>query len=265
MITSPKRSPLTFFLLVFAFSIPFLVAGALTGSQLLPGLPFSALGFLCPAVAAAILVYRADGRAGVFALLKRSFDFKRIGAKAWLLLLILLEPIIMALSYLVIRLTGVTIPLPQISVLPALALFVAFFFGGLGEELGWSGYAIDPLQDRFGALKGSLLLGVVWVVWHYIPLLQAHRSMEYIAWWSLGTLAERVIIVWLYNNTGRSVFVAAVFHAMSNLTWQLFPVNGSYYDPRVTSLITAIVAVAVVIVWGQHTLTRRKTPGLASG
>jgi uncharacterized protein len=122
--------------------------------------------------------------------------------------------------------------------------------------LGWSGYAIDPLQDRFGALGGALLLGVVWAVWHYVPLLEAHRSLAFIAWWSLGTVAARVIIVWLYNNTGRSVFVATLFHTMMNLTWQLFPINGSYYDPRVTGLITAVVAVVLVIVWGPRTLAR---------
>jgi hypothetical protein len=168
-------------------------------------------------------------------------------------------PGIMALSYLVMRLAGVPLPLPQFSLLQALALFVGFFIGALAEELGWSGYAIDPLQDRFGALRASLLLGVVWALWHFIPLLEVPRSWTFIAWWSLGTVADRVIIVWLYNNTGRSVFVAAIFHAMINLTWQLFPVNGSFYDPRVTGLITAAVAVVVVIVWGSRTLTRRKS------
>ena len=96
---------------------------------------------------------------------------------------------------------------------------------------------LADLQERFGAFRASLIIGVVWAVWHFIPLLEAQRSLEFIAWWSLGTLALRVIIVWLYNNTGRSVFVAAVFHAMVNLTWQLFPVNGSYYDPRLSGLI----------------------------
>jgi uncharacterized protein len=67
-------------------------------------------------------------------------------------------------------------------------------------------------------------------------------------------VAARVIIVWLYNNTGKSVFVAALFHTMINLTWQMFPINGSYYDPRVIGLITAIVAVVVVIVWRPRTL-----------
>jgi uncharacterized protein len=162
----------------------------------------------------------------------------------------------MVLSYGAIRLMGVPVPAPPFSVGTILALFVGLFIGALGEELGWSGYAIDPLQERFGALEGALLLGMVWAVWHYVPLLEVHRSLAFIAWWSLGTVAARVIIVWLYNNTGKSVFVAALFHTMINLTWQVFPINGSYYDPRVTGLITAIVAVVVVIVWGPRTLAR---------
>ena len=135
-----------------------------------------------------------------------------------------------------------------------------FFIAAIGEELGWSGYAIDPLQDRFGALGGALLLGVVWAVWHFIPLLEVPQSLAFIAWWSLGTVASRVIITWLYNNTGRSVFVAALFHTMMNVTIQLFPVNGSYYDPRITSLITTSVAVIVVVVWGARTMVR--APGV---
>ena len=256
MIPPRRSSPLAFFVLVFALSIPFWALGALSAVQLLPALPISALGFVCPVAAAAILVYREKGGAGVGGLLKRSFDFSRIGAKAWLVPVIFLQPVIMGLSYAVIRLSGTAIPLPQLSLWPALALFVVFFIASLGEELGWSGYATDPLQEHFGALRASLLIGVVWAVWHFIPLLQAQRSAEFIAWWSLGTLANRVLIVWLYTNTGRSVFVAAIFHAMINLTWQLFPVSGSFYDPRVTGSIAAILAVGVVLVWGPRTLAR---------
>ena len=99
---------------------------------------------------------------------------------------------------------------------------------------------------------------MVWAVWHFIPLLSAQRSLAWIAWWSLGTVALRVIITWLYNNTGRSVFIAVLFHAMFNLTWQLFPIDGSFYDPRVTSLILAAVALVVVILAGPRTLVRTR-------
>jgi membrane protease YdiL (CAAX protease family) len=249
--------------LTFALSIPFWIAGALTNFQLLPGVPLSALGLLCMVGAASILVYRENGVTGVIELLKRSFDFKRVSAKIWYLPTILLMPAIMLLSFVVLRLMGVPVPNPQFSFATPFILFAVFFIAAIGEELGWSGYAIDPLQNRFSALGGALLLGVVWAVWHFIPLLSAKRSLDWVVWWSLGTVALRVIITWLYNNTGRSVFIAVIFHAMFNVTWQLFPINGSYYDPRVTSLITTAVAVFVVIVWGPGTMVRTQSTGKA--
>ena len=255
-VASNRRSPLTYFALTIALSIPFWAAGAMTNFQLLPAIPVSALGFVCMVGAASILVYRENGRVSVAELLKRSFDVKRVRTKLWYAPTILLMPCIMILSYVAMRLMGIPLPAPQLSFITTLALFIAFFVEALGEELGWSGYAIDPLQDRFGALCGALLLGIVWAVWHFIPLLSVQRSVVFIAWWSLGTVASRVIITWLYNNTGRSVFVAALFHTMQNLTWQLFPIDGSYYDPLVTSLIITAVAVVVVVVWGPKTLVR---------
>ena len=68
----------------------------------------------------------------------------------------------------------------------------------------------------------------------------------------------RVLTVWLYNNTGRSVFAAALFHAMQNVSWQLFPNRGSHYDPRFTGPVLACAAVAVAILWGPRTLTRSR-------
>ena len=255
-ILSNRRSPLKFFSLVFVLSVPFWLIGAVTKVQLLPGLPVSALMAFCPMLAALILVYRENKMAGVKALLKRSFDYKRINAKVWYVPIVFLMPDIVVLSYGVMRLMGVsllTLPNPPFSALAALAISLAFFIGALGEELGWSGYITDPLQERWNALQASLLLGLVWAVWHFIPLMQAHRSPEWIAWWSLGTLASRVLMVWLYNNTGRSVFGMAVFHAMINICWLLAPV---YYDPRIAGLIITCAAAIVVVIWGSRTLAR---------
>lgn len=107
------------------------------------------------------------------------------------------------------------------------------FIAAEGEELGWSGYAIDRMQDRWGAFPASTLLGLVWAIWHIVPLVQVHRSPVWIAWWCLGTVAARVLIVWLYNNTGKCVFGAAVFHTM-------------------------IAAGIVTVLWGPRTLSRHR-------
>ena len=68
-------------------------------------------------------------------------------------------------------------------------------------------------------------------------------------------MAIRVLIVWIYNNTGKSVF-AALFHAMTNLTWQLCPNQGSYWDPVVTGPILALAAVIVTFLWSPKTLAQ---------
>jgi membrane protease YdiL (CAAX protease family) len=251
------RSAWAFFLLTIVLSLPFWLLGALSGFQLLPALPLSALGVVCPAAAGVILSARESGAGAVRSLLKRSFDLSRMKSKAWLLPAILLMPLVSLGAYGVQRLMGMAMPPAQLSVVRTLDLLLAFFLGGLSEELGWSGYATDPLQQRFGALTAALIIGAVWAAWHFIPLAEAHRSFEFIAWWTVGTIAMRVIIVWLYNSTGGSVVAAALLHAMSNLAWQLFPVNGSSYDPRINGLILTVVATALLVVRGPRTLARR--------
>jgi CAAX protease family protein len=222
------RSPPRFFLLLFGLSVPFWLAGGTTAWQPLPGVPIGALMFVCPALAAALLVCRESGFNETKKLLKRSFDCQRIHAKVWILPVLLLMPGVMLLSYAVMRLLGRALPTPEMDLRVLPLLFGAFLISAIGEQLGWSGYALEPLQRRCHALSASLILGVVWAAWHIIPLQQAGRAGDWIAWWCLATIALRVLQTWLYNNTGRSVFAAAVFQAFANASWQLFPNRGSH-------------------------------------
>jgi uncharacterized protein len=254
--TLRARSLLKFFVLVFSISAPFWIVGAVTGLQLFPGLPVAAFAVVCPAAAASILAYRESRAAGVAALLNRSFDYKRIKAKEWYAPVFLLMPAVMVLSYGLQRMMGRVFSPPDLTLPVAVAMSFAFVVSALAEEIGWSGYATDLLDDRSSALQTGLVLGGVWAVWHFVPLAQAHRSVAWIAWWCVGTVALRVILVWLYNNTGKSVFATALFHAMSNVCTILFAV---YYDPVVTNLTIALTAAIVTVVWGPRTLARWKT------
>jgi membrane protease YdiL (CAAX protease family) len=156
-------------------------------------------------------------------------------------------PAITLASHVLMRAAGAALPPADIRLAPSLLLFLGLAVAGFFEEAGWSGYATDALQERRGPLAAALVIGLVWAVWHIVPLVQAHRQAGWIAWWGLGTVGSRVIIVWLYNHSGRSVVAAALYHAMSNLCWQLFPQRGSHYDPRYTSpLILAVAAVVTL-------------------
>ena len=161
------RSALKFFLLVFALSIPFWLIGGATGLQLMPGLSVSALMAFCPMLAAVILVHRERGASdtsGATELLKRSFDFERIRAKRWYAPILLLMAGVNVAVYGLMRWLDMPLPAPQLGGLATPLMLLAFFIGALGEELGWSGYVTDPLQERWNALQTGVLLGLVSVL-----------------------------------------------------------------------------------------------------
>src|SRR5688500_12711930 len=86
------RSPLQFFAWVFALSLPFWGIQAVTGGELWPRLPVSALQAVCPLMAASILMYQESKAQGVRELLQRPFDYRRIGVSVWYIPLLLLAP-----------------------------------------------------------------------------------------------------------------------------------------------------------------------------
>lgn len=220
-------------------------------------LPVSALQSCCPVAAASIVVWREGGPGAVGRLIGQVRYLGRAGSRRWYLVVIFLMPCIMVLSYMVMRLSGTKLPRPHFTPLTVLALFLVYFVGAACEELGWTGYALVRMrQRRWGNVRSSLVVGVVWAAWHYIPLLEAHRALTWIAWWSLTTVATRVIMIWLYDMVGGSVMAAILYHAMVVLTYSLFPNNGSYYDPAVTGIIEAVIAAAIILMW--HSKTSRK-------
>ena len=251
---SAGRSPPAFFLLLFVLSVPFLL---FSGTPL-PGpanLPVSALMLVCPGLAGAILVFREEGGGGVRRLVGRVADFRKIGA-AWYLPILFLMPAIMLLSYGAALFSGRPLPAdPFVPYLTIPAFMLLFFVAGAFEEVGWTGYATDPLQERWSALSAALIIGTVWASWHFIPWI-LQNSPVWAAGQALSTVALRVLIVWLYNNTGGSVFAASLFHGMVNVSEFSFPNYGSHYDPVVTGVITLAVAVVVTYLWGAETLAR---------
>jgi membrane protease YdiL (CAAX protease family) len=251
-------SPWAFFSLVFLLSIPIWVLAALAEGLLagdLPvDLPISSLMFVAPMSAALILVSVQEGSEAAKKLLKRAFDYRRIRSKAWYFPILFLLPAAMALQYGALKLMGVPLIEPRIPVLAVAVSFVVFFIAALGEEVGWQGYAIGPLQDRWNALLASVILGSVWAAWHVVPFLQAGQTPSWIAWQGMNMIAARIVIVWLYKNTGKSVFAAILFHAMDNVTTVLLPNYGWPYDPLVALVIKAAVVAMVVFLWDSKTL-----------
>lgn len=242
-------APLAYLMLVFVLSVPFWAFSAATDRELMPGLPPASLMVVCPALAALLFELWRSGRECAISLLARMFDIRRVRFPLAVVPLLLINPVLFAISLAIQRSLGVEVPLPGIRPFPALGLFCVFLVAAVCEELGWSGYALGPMQSRLGEVLAGLAIGLVWALWHFVPLAQAGQSIEWISWWSIWTSATRVIMVWLDNRTGQSVFGISLYHAASNVCWQIYPVRGSYFDPTISALVTVAFAAFLIRPW----------------
>lgn len=254
-LSNSHRFPWLYFGLVFLLAVPFWIFG----DRRLPlaiNLPVGALGFVVPVTAAAIYAYTQTGREGLSNLLRRAVDFKRIRNKVWLAIALGLMPVIFLLAYALMPLLNRPLPQPEIQWALAPMYLVMFWIGAVGEELGWTATATEPLQDRFGALKGGLLLGLIWAAWHFPPFLQTHNTAEWILWQSIYTILSRAVMVWLYNKSGKSTAAVIILHTLYNTCWSLFPNDGSHYDPFVMSLVIGLALIVILILWDAKTYSQ---------
>ena len=108
---------------------------------------------------------------------------------------------------------GNSLPLRGI---PGFLLFYIFFFV-MTEEAAWRGFALPRLQARYDALTASLILGVLWGVWH-LPLWFTPGSFQTFSFpgFLILTVAMSIITTWLFNNTRGSVLLCGILHAATN-------------------------------------------------
>ena len=173
------------------------------------------LGGWGPALAAIVVTAWESGRAGARELL---LQFRRWRVRPIWYFAALLGPALLGLLALSLSaLTGGPIPAHWFS-LPR-ARLIGLTVGPWGEELGWRGYAQPQLQQGIGAFWARLVVGTVWSVGHYWPVLtpaggtlSEFVSAGFLTWWAYE-LANSVMMAWLYNRTGGSLPIAWAAHA----------------------------------------------------
>ena len=152
---------------------------------------------------------------------------------------------------------GVLLTLPNL--LPSLMFQIFFFL--LTEETAWRGFALPRLQAKYNALTASLILGVLWGLWH-LPLIfipDSFQSKIPFGGFVLSAIAMSINTTWIFNHSKGSVLVAAVFHAATDATIAYSGVMSG--DMRLFWIFIAVqwAAVLVIIVAeGAAHLSRRK-------
>lgn len=126
---------------------------------------------------------------------------------------------------------------------------------GGNEELGWRGFALPSLQARFSAFTSSLILAVIWALWHLPLFFMSGTFQSRIPFFMffLFTLPLTMVFTWIHNGTGGSILLVMLFHGAVNTTAAL--VQSSMTD---TAMIVtwAVVAAVVVLVAGPTHMVR---------
>ncbi len=192
------------------------------------------LGNFMPSLLAIILVISTRKKEKVLGMISRVFKLRF--SIFWYLFAICLMPAILGMAYLttnfMIGLEFKSLLLPIIlpnlwPLIPLVGYFIAVQ-GPLGEELGWRGYALPKLFQLFNPFKSSMILGIVWAIWHFpkffldgsiqFELADAYGVMMALAGYTLYTILLTLMITLLFVKTNGSVWAAMLFHAMSNFS-----------------------------------------------
>lgn len=233
--TIRRRPLLSFFVLAYAFAWwPTLLY--LVGVQ--PPLPHFAAG---PLLSALVVTALTGGRAGLKSLWQRMVLW-RVGWRWWAIATLLpagLVAVGVTLNYAF----GAAFPTPdQLASWPMALVFFFLWFvlpvaAPLGEEPGWRGLAQPLLLKGWSAFAASLILGVVWAMWH-LPLIVVWKVSD----WALIPLVvpSAILMTWMYLNTRGSVLLAVAYHASFDATTNFVRDIGTAWNPTVSTLLLAL-------------------------
>ena len=276
-----------YFILAFAFTWLFWGLAALGAQEVIPALPgLTVIGTFGPLVAAAIVTAQESGRAGLRALVSRVVRWRV--APIWYGVA-LLGPLVITLAAMVLEVVFLGGQPPSLGTLirelpsSLLTLVVTavymLIFVTLGEEVGWRGYALPALQARYSALLASVILGVLWALWHLPVFFNPDTSYSNLPFllFLVFLVPVAILITWLFNSTGGSVLMAMFFHAVINASDELWKVLPEYSGKISAAEATAatvhyylvltfvlwVAVVVVVLIYGPRNLSRHPRQVLA--
>jgi membrane protease YdiL (CAAX protease family) len=225
-----------FFLLAFTLSWATAPVALVTGS----GPPILGFG---PFLAAVAVIGLTVGKSGVTKLL-RSMVAWRVPVRWWAVAIGLPVVLTGAAAALNVAL-GAPMPTSEElgrwpdALITGLLILLVPVIGGAWEEPGWRGYALPRLLRNRSPFAASLVLGVIWAVWH-VPLLLAGEQH-----WSdlVLVVVATVVFTWLFQNALQSVLIAMVLHATNNA------VSGEYVSPMFTGADSTRQSWLLVLTW----------------
>ena len=171
-----------------------------------------------PALAAVIVQRALVGKKGTNFWFRSLWRWK--AGVRWLVVSVTLPAVLLLAESVVERVLGLTASgiVSQRTAGLVFGAFVIALVSNPWEEVGWRGFALPRLQKDHSAFFATLVVGILWALWHLPLFFWAENPMSQYPFllWSVNTIAEAFIYTWLYNSTQGSVLAVALYHVLNN-------------------------------------------------
>ena len=208
---------------------------------LVPSVPLS-LFLWAPAISAYIMVALTGEGIRQFS---KDIFLPKVKAR-WLLVSIVLPIIIVLVAECLVRiLQGRQFALAPNTSSVTVFLLVQVVSGAMMEEIGWRGFMLPRMITLYGNLKASVILGLVWGLWHVGDYGEGLGFVFFV----VSTISLSVIITWLREKGGGGVLTAGFFHIFYNLAGVYFstPISKTAGIPLISRVVTALVCLILAV------------------
>jgi len=233
-----------FLILTLVFSIPFYIWGALSPVSGLPfGLPISFLMIFVPMLISLIYAWNQNRLNSVNEIFISIIRIKKRDILTIIVSFIFM-PIVLLLTFYIQKLVNISLPdIYKIEIANIPIMLLLYFLGAIPEEIGWTYTITKPLVKKHGIVLTGTIIGSVWAIWHVVPWSWTH-SISWILGMFILNILMRIVMIYLYINGNRVLLSSIIFHTMINVSFGLFPINGSYVNTWI-SVISIIVVSAL--------------------
>ena len=249
----------------FGVAIVCLQLGIIISQLSFIGISMTFIGAFGPVVGALLTIYIIEGKNSIKKFIK-SFLSLNFGLKTWLAIFLIIgiarliawvSPVFFGEETRPINLMNFYLFIP-------LLLFQTFLGGGQ-EEIGWRGYIMQLLEKKLGLFFGSLILGIIWSVWHlpmwFLP--GSGQVTHHFLGFTLQSIGYSFIFSWIIKASGDRLLSGLIIHGVANLYSNLFPAKNSNLDIQwnhsgywIWSILITLIGIIIVIL---REIKNRKT------
>ena len=192
--------------------------------------------FAGPSIGGLLMIGITQGSAGFRRLLSRLGNW-RAGAQ-WYLIALLTAPALFSIVVFILSffspayVSGIIAAEDKIFLI-IFGISYGFIGGGILEELGWTGFAIPALRERYSALRTGVIAGILWGAWHFmvilwmsdptgeipIPLLLPIQLFSWLP-------AYRTLMLLVYERTEGSMPIAILMHTSLSASMLIIQPSG---------------------------------------